>query len=390
MPLMCCSSRASRAKEIGAGRWLARAVGVAFVLALAVVAASLPAQAQSPFVPPAPPAPPPTPPPPPPTPSRTAINSDVSAGAAMTNLGSNFLERLGGQATNGFGTALRYNPGGGGASEATDTPRYRAWGETYGISARTGAQGDFVGDHRKTWGGVAGLGAPVAPNVNVAFSVDQSGTAIDVPLALQSATLDLTQLGFNASVDKGPWTWAVALVHGFGKITSSRDTGAGFATAGYNGHIDGALTELSYYWSMDQSRIVPKAAFEYVRASTGSFQEVGGLDPVMASAASVERSRVLLGAGVGHFFIFDQKIFDLSAYGKFVDNVAQNFSPVTVSLGTQSVTLQGLGESQFGADAGASASFILSNSARLYANYDGKFRAAMQSHHGTVGVELKW
>ena len=28
--------------------------------------------------------------------------------------------------------------------------------------------------------------------------------------------------------------------------------------------------------------------------------------------------------------------------------------------------------------------------ARLYLNYDGKFRAAMQSHQGTVGVELKW
>src|ERR1700736_6894542 len=98
MPLMCCSLRPSRAKEIGAVRWFAGAVGVAFVLALAVVAASLPAQAQSPFVPPAPPAPPPTPlptpPPPPPTPSRTAINSDVSAGAAMTNLGSNFLGGL--------------------------------------------------------------------------------------------------------------------------------------------------------------------------------------------------------------------------------------------------------------------------------------------------------
>jgi uncharacterized protein with beta-barrel porin domain len=314
----------------------------------------------------------------------------MSAGAAMTNLGSNFLEHLGSQATNGFGAALRYNPGGGGASEATDTPRYRAWGETYGISARTGTQGDFVGDHRQTWGGVAGLGARVAPNVNVGFSVDQSGTAIDVPLALQSATLDLTQLGFNASVDNGPWTWAVALVHGFGKITSNRDTGAGFATAGYNGHIDGALTELSYYWSMDQSRIVPKAALEYVRASTGSFQEVGGLDPVMASAASVERSRILLGAEIGHYFIFDQKIFDLSAYGKFVDNVTQNFSSVIVSLDTQSVTLQGLGESRYGADAGASASFILSNSARFYANYDGKFRALTQSHQGTVGVELKW
>jgi hypothetical protein len=52
--------------------------------------------------------------------------------------------------------------------------------------------------------------------------------------------------------------------------------------------------------------------------------------------------------------------------------------------------VQGIGESHYGADAGGSASLILSNRARLYVNYDGKFRTAMQSHQGTVGVELKW
>jgi uncharacterized protein with beta-barrel porin domain len=66
-------------------------------------------------------------------------------------------------------------------------------------------------------------------------------------------------------------------VHGFGKINSSRDTGFGIAGAGYNAQTDRALTELSYYWSTDQNRIVPKAALEYVRATTGSFQEVGVL-----------------------------------------------------------------------------------------------------------------
>jgi uncharacterized protein with beta-barrel porin domain len=372
-------SRSSRARETAGGHRLPRAVAIVFVLILAVAAASPPAQAQI--------APRPTPPP---TPSPTDINSDISAGATVTNLGSNFLERLGNQASSGFGSALRNNPGGGGASEATEAPRFRAWGEAYGISARTGAQGDFVGDRRQTWGGVAGLGARVAPGVNVGVSVDQSQTAIDVPLALQSATLDLTQIGVNASVDKGPWTWAIALVHGFGKINSSRDTGAGIANAGYHAHIDGALTELSYYWSLDQSRIVPKAAFEYVRAATGSLQEFGGLDPVMASGAMAERSRILLGAEIGRYWIFDRKIFDLSAYGKFVDNVAQDFSSVMVSLGTESITVQGIGESRYGADAGASASLSLSNTARLYVNYDGKFRAAMQSHQSTVGVELKW
>ena len=110
----------------------------------------------------------------------------------------------------------------------------------------------------------------------------------------------------------------------------------------------------------------------------------------MASGATVERSRILLGAEIGHYWIFDQKIFDLSAYGKFIDNVSQNLSSVTVSLGTESIAVRGISESRYGADAGASASLNLSNNARLYLNYDGKFRAAMQSHQGTVGVELKW
>jgi len=378
---MCCSSRPSRARETGTGRRLARAAAAALVLVLAVAAASPQARAQvAPL-----PAPSPTP-----TPTPGDIAVDRSAGATVINLGSNFLERLGNQATGGYGRAWRYNPAGGGASESTEAPRFRTWGEAYGISASTSAQGDFLGDRRQTWGGVAGIGARIAPGVNVGFSVDQSRTKIDVPLALQSATLDLTQLGFNASVDKGPWTWATALVHGFGKINSSRDTGFGLATASYNARIDGALTEISYYWNKEQSRIVPKAAFEYVSSSTGSLQEFGGFDPVMASGAAAERARFLLGAEIGHYWIFDSKVFDLSAYGKLVDNVLQNFSAVTVSLGPQSILVQGIGESRYGVDAGGSASLNLSNTMRVYMNYDGKFRAYGQSHQGTVGVELKW
>ncbi|MDO8397836.1 MAG: autotransporter outer membrane beta-barrel domain-containing protein [Bradyrhizobium sp.] len=375
-----------RANKTGAGRHrvrLSRVQVLAMALLLAVATVSQ-AQAQSPS-----PTPTPTPTPTP-SPTPTVINSNFSAGSTVTNLGSNFLERLGNKATSGFDKAMRSNPGGGGASESTEAPRFRSWAEGYGLTATTGPLGYFVGDRRRTYGGVVGVGARVAPGVNVGFSVDQSHTAIDIPLALQSATLDLTQFGFNASVDKGPWTWAVALVHGFGKVNSSRDTGFGFATAGYNARLGGALTELSYYWSSDQSRIVPKVAFEYVRASTGSLQETGGLDPVMATGATAERARILIGAEVGRYWIFDQKIFDVSAYGKFVDNVAQNFNSVTVSLGAQSVVVQGIGESRYGADAGASASLSLSNTARLYLNYDAKYRAAMRSHQGTLGLELKW
>src|SRR6478609_7136162 len=114
----------------------------------------------------------PTPKPPPrPAPTPTMINSTVSADSAVIDLGSNFLERLG--TTNGFSRMLRTNPGGGGASESAEGPRYRTWFEGYGISANNGPLGFFVGDNRKTWGGVAGIGARVMPGVNIGFSVDQ-------------------------------------------------------------------------------------------------------------------------------------------------------------------------------------------------------------------------
>jgi hypothetical protein len=32
----------------------------------------------------------------------------------------------------------------------------------------------------------------------------------------------------------------------------------------------------------------------------------------------------------------------------------------------------------------------LTNTVRLYLNYDGKFRADLQSHQGTLGVEYRW
>ncbi|MGJ4947070.1 autotransporter outer membrane beta-barrel domain-containing protein [Bradyrhizobium sp. HKCCYLS20291] len=357
----------------------ARAFGLAIALVCTQAQAeSLPSVAAGPL------------PSPSPSPTPAAVSADLSSGQVVLNRGSSFLQRLGTEATHGGNRLLRSNPGGGGASEASEAPRFRTWGETYGITARASAQGDFAGDRRTTWGGVAGLGMRVIPGVNIGLSVDQSRTWVDVPLALQSATLDLTQFGFNASVDNGPWTWAIAIVHGFGGINARRDTGFGAASSAYAAHITGVLSEIDYYWSIGESRVVPKLALEYARATTAAFQESGGLDPVSVSGTSLERARILVGAEVGRYFVVDGKILDLSAYAKFVDNVVQNLGSLTVSLGPQSITLQGLGEGHYGADAGAAMSLSLTRTARIYLNYDAKLRSVLQSHQGTLGVELKW
>src|SRR3954465_9112487 len=190
---MLCSSRLSRARKFGTGHALARLVAIAAVL-VGIISA---AQAQSPT-----PTPTPTPTP---SPTPSVVNSMVSSGAAVTNLGSNFLERLGNQSSNGFNRLQRTNPGGGGASESTEAPRYRTWFEGYGNYTKNGPVGDFVGDTRKTWGGVAGLGARGAPGTNIGFSVGQSRSAIDIPLALRSATSGLTESGSAARDDRGPY-----------------------------------------------------------------------------------------------------------------------------------------------------------------------------------------
>lgn len=353
----------------------------------AAEAASLPSDAASPTPNPTPVPPPPSPPP---GPAPTAVSSELSSGRSVLDLGSNFLERLGNQATFGGSRLQRSNPSGGGASETAEQPRFRTWGEAYGVTVRSSAQGDFVGDKRTTWGGIAGIGMRLAPAVNVGVSVDQSRTRVDVPLALQSATLDLTQFGFNASVDHGPWSWAIAIVHGSGGINARRDTSLGATTSAYGAHVTGVLSELDYYWSSGESRVVPKLAFEYARAKTAAFQEAGGLDPLSVSGTSLERGRVLIGAEIGRYVVLDGRILDVSAYGKFVDNFTQNLGAMTVSLGAQSITLQGLGEGRHGADTGAAVSLSLNGTTRLYLNYDAKFRSALQSHQGTLGVEFKW
>ncbi len=182
-----------------------------------------------------------------------------------------FCSALARQATYGF--ALRDNSGGGGASQSTADPLYRVWAESYGLTSRTDPQGTFVGDRRRTFGGVAGIGATIAPGLNIGFSVDQSRTDIDVPLAFQSATLDMTQLGVNAAYNNGPWTVAIAAVHGFAQVDTSRATILGAAAANYGGKVDGVLGELNYTYSFGQSRIVPKVALEYVSAVTDGFKE---------------------------------------------------------------------------------------------------------------------
>ena len=194
---MRCAPRLWRAGEIGVGRRLALAFAIGLVLAAAAMAS---AQAQIL------PSPSPTP-----TPGITIISSEISANNAVSNLGSSFLERLGNQATNGANSIGRTNPSSGGASEAAEAPKVRAWGEAYGISSTTDRQGDFAGDRRTTRGGVVGVGATFAP-ASASASPSTRATARSTCPRIPERHAQSHPARRQFSIDKGPWTVAGAFV----------------------------------------------------------------------------------------------------------------------------------------------------------------------------------
>ena len=73
--------------------------------------------------------------------------------------------------------------------------RYRTWFEGYGINTITDAQGSFLGDRRKMFGGLAGAGMTVTPGVTLGVSVDRNTTD---SIARRERPYRLTQSGHSA------------------------------------------------------------------------------------------------------------------------------------------------------------------------------------------------
>jgi outer membrane autotransporter protein len=373
----------AQSKRIGvSGRRILRGFGIALALAGLVLTAD---RAAAQFVPP----------PQNDSPSATAAAGQISGQAALMDVGSHFLNRFGTNTWRSHNGASfpGSNPQGSGGPDPVMSERSRVWFEGYGLGSRTSAQGEFTGDTRKTWGGVAGVGYMLAPGASIGFSVDQSRTDADVNSLPQSSRIDLTQVGINGAIESGAWALAMAGVYGTGNIHSRRLDGSSFAEASYGVWILGFISELSYQISLGNSRIVPKAGFEYMQTNTDSYTEGGGAAPVSGIAQKAERSRGFAGAELGHTFQLERGLFDLAFTGKVINNFSQTGGQVTLSSTTAPAAprlVQGAREGQWGFDAAAVASWIFAPGWKLYALYDGRFHDGFTSNGGTVGLEVKW
>jgi uncharacterized protein with beta-barrel porin domain len=327
-----------------------------------------------------------------PCPPVPAANGNVyaSSQAGLFDIGSHFQNRLGAIISARTAASAGNNPQGGGAEMVYD--RYRTWFEGYGINTTTDAQDAFLGDRRKMYGGLAGIGMRVAPGVTLGVSVDRNTTDVDMPGA--SGRIDLTQVGAVGAFEHGPWMLGVTVIHGFGDINTSRFESGGTSTADYYARLWGAMAELSYYVALpDNWRFVPRLTFDWLRSRTDAFTETGGTNPIAGTSVTANRIRLLAGGEIGRSWLVGRQIFDFSVYARLVDNLAQNIDDIIIndtSVVTAPQFVSGVRESTLGADAGATFSVKVSQVARLYAVYDGRFRSNLTSHGGTVGAEFRW
>lgn len=327
------------------------------------------------------------------TPADPPATVHTATTGALLDIGTRFLRRLADESQTGFGSN-RGDAQGGGDDVAQVVRRYRAWSEGYGQWARNDGTATIAPDTRQTYGAVGGFGITLAPGASIGFAVDQSWTRVNIDSLGQTGRLNLTQLALQGTYEIGPWTFSAAGIHAFGDVRSSRATNtAAFATTDYGARLSGAIAEASYYWSKGNWRFVPKVGMDWTEVHSDGFAEIGGNDPVTASDGHRSRWRAFGGAEAGYSWWQGRTLYDLSAYARGVDVLAQPFRTPSFSspstLGTVQV-LEGLQEARFGFDAGASANVRISNALRFYANYDGRFRHNAQSHGATLGVEVKW
>jgi outer membrane autotransporter protein len=105
------------------------------------------------------------------------------------------------------------------------------------------------------------------------------------------------------------------------------------------------------------------------------------------------RARAFFGAEIGHTWAMEQRMFDLSAYGRVVDIFAREVPAFLLTSSNpffSPQTVQGVLEGRVGFDTGVMASYRFARNARVYAGYDGRFRDGYQSNGGTLGVEVRW
>jgi hypothetical protein len=254
-----------------------------------------------------------------------------------------------------------------------------AWGEIYGARVRHG-------DRRDTHGLAGGFGVAVTPGLTLGLGVDHGWIDIDVPGAMESGELDLTEVGASVRLHRGPFSAALSAVYGFGSAETLR-TIVGSSRAAYDVRLAGAALDIGYTLEAGGWRIRPVAGLDHVRIESNGFIETDTLGLAAADHAS-GRTRASLGVEVSR----DLGRVELAASARYVAVLdgGERTLPVAFAIAPGTPLVMTGREEGDSALVGARARFAIAPRASLTLSYDGRFGPGYDGHAGFAGVSIRW
>ena len=226
---------------------------------------------------------------------------------------------------------------------------------------------------------------------SAAFTSSQGWLDLNMPDAMETAQIDLTQVALGARFGNGPFSLAASVSYGFGSVDSTSSLIA----------VSTASRTMS-----TSSACSPKRATRSRPAAGGCAARHDGPCPhrqrglhrqrharLAVPSHDSDRTRLIPGLEFGRSFpLGDRGALDLSGSVPYVAIVGgeERTLPVafTIAPGTPLV-MRGLSERD-SALIGAQARLRLSPTFDLYLAYDGRFAGGYDAHGGTVGFKLVW
>lgn len=258
-------------------------------------------------------------------------------------------------------------------------PGSAGWAEVYAFRVRQGGRRDARGL-------AGGFGLQIGEGLTLGFGVDHGRIDIDLPGALESGEISLTEIGASLRYDSGPFAATLAVVKGFGNADTSRSI-IGRSDARYDVRVTGVAVDMGYTVETGGWTLRPSAGIDFVRISSDGFTETDTLGLVVGGAAA-ERVRASAGLSLDRDF----GGFSLAASARYlvVLDGAERSLPVAFALApTRLLDMSGPSELD-GALLGARLGVPIAKGATLSLGYDGRFGGGYTGHSGTVGVRVNF
>ena len=252
----------------------------------------------------------------------------------------------------------------------------------------------------QAYGVVAGADYHLLPGARLGFAVGAGGTMTGVNNGLGSATGAYGQVGVNGAYDFGAAYVSAAAAYGHASFDLTRTVylgGYDRLTSTTDGDLLGGRVEAGYRLAIGGAEIVPYAALEGQRYTSGSATESGSLSPagfgLIYGSRTTSSAQTELG-GRGSIKVAVSPGMDVTAFGRLA---WAHETDRNRSINASFTSLPTGGFMIYGAPAAADSALVsvgtqldLHNGFKVAANVDGNFSDGVNGVRGEVSLRYDW